>query len=46
MVLIAGFVEVVETQKKLYAAKPFEEVGIQVKNVQYLAESAWPFQVT
>ena len=41
--LIAGFVEVGETLEEAVRRETFEEVGIQVKNLQYLASQPWPF---
>lgn len=41
--LIAGFVEVGETLEEAVQRETLEEVGIQVKNVEYLASQPWPF---
>ena len=41
--LIAGFVEVGETLEDAVRRETLEEVGIQVKNLQYLASQPWPF---
>lgn len=41
--LIAGFVEVGETLEQAVARETLEEVGIQLKNIQYVASQPWPF---
>ena len=41
--LIAGFVEVGETLEEAVRRETQEEVGIEVKNIQYLASQPWPF---
>lgn len=41
--LIAGFVEVGETLEEAVERETLEEVGIKVKNIQYLASQPWPF---
>ena len=41
--LIAGFVEVGETLEEAVRRETLEEVGIKVKNIQYLASQPWPF---
>lgn len=41
--LIAGFVEVGETLEEAVRRETLEEVGIEVKNLQYLASQPWPF---
>lgn len=41
--LIAGFVEVGETLEEAVCRETEEEVGIKVKNIQYLASQPWPF---
>lgn len=41
--LIAGFVEVGETLEEAVRRETLEEVGIQIKNLKYLASQPWPF---
>ena len=41
--LIAGFVEVGETLEEAVARETAEEVGIKVKNIEYLSSQPWPF---
>lgn len=41
--LIAGFVEVGETLEQAVARETQEEVGIALKNIQYVASQPWPF---
>lgn len=41
--LIAGFVEVGETLEQAVARETLEEVGIRLKNIQYMASQPWPF---
>ena len=41
--LIAGFVEVGETLEEAVRRETLEEVGLQVKNIKYLASQPWPF---
>ena len=39
--LIAGYVEVGETLEETVAREVMEEVGLQVKNIRYIASQAW-----
>ncbi len=41
--LIAGFVEAGETLEEAVQREIMEEVGIKVKNIQYLGSQPWPF---
>lgn len=40
---LAGFVEIGETLESAVHREIFEETGIKVKNVRYVASQAWPF---
>ncbi|MGB8808660.1 MAG: NAD(+) diphosphatase [Acinetobacter calcoaceticus] len=41
--LIAGFVEVGETLEEAVQREAFEEVGLRLKNIQYMSSQPWPF---
>lgn len=41
--LIAGFVEAGETLEETVHREVYEEVGLQVKNIQYFDSQPWPF---
>lgn len=41
--LIAGFVEVGETLEDAVQRETYEEIGLHVKNIKYLASQPWPF---
>ena len=40
---LAGFVESGETLEQAVAREVFEEVGVQVKNIEYFGSQPWPF---
>ena len=40
---LAGFVEVGETMEAAVARELFEEAGIRVRNIRYVASQPWPF---
>ncbi|WP_267581508.1 NAD(+) diphosphatase [Acinetobacter pittii] len=41
--LIAGFVELGETLEEAVQREAFEEVGLKLKNIQYMSSQPWPF---
>lgn len=41
--LIAAFVEVGETLEEAVQREAFEEVGLKLKNIQYMSSQPWPF---
>lgn len=41
--LIAGFVEVGETLEEAVQREALEEVGLKLKNIQYMSSQPWPF---
>lgn len=41
--LIAGFVELGESIEETVKREVLEEVGIKVKNIQYMKSQCWPF---
>jgi NAD+ diphosphatase len=41
--ILAGFIEPGETAEQAVAREVFEEVGIHLKNIQYVRSQPWPF---
>ena len=41
--VIAGFVELGESLEDCVKREVFEEVGLEIKNIKYLASQSWPF---
>ncbi len=41
--LLAGFIEAGETVEAAVARETFEEAGVRVRNVKYVASQPWPF---
>jgi NAD+ diphosphatase len=41
--VIAGFVELGESLEDCVKREVFEEVGLKIKNIKYLASQSWPF---
>jgi len=41
--ILAGFIEPGETAEQTVAREVQEEVGIQIKNIQYYGSQPWPF---
>jgi NAD+ diphosphatase len=41
--LVAGFVEAGETLEETVAREVFEEVGVRVRDIRYIASQPWPF---
>ena len=41
--LVAGYVEPGETAEQAVARETFEETGIRLKNIRYVASQPWPF---
>jgi len=42
---IAGFIEPGETAEDAVEREVYEEVGVKIKNIRYVASQAWPFQL-
>jgi len=40
---LAGFIEAGETPEQAFQREVFEEVGLRVRNVQYMVSQSWPF---
>ena len=40
---LAGFIEAGETAEMAVAREVMEEVGVEVRNIRYMASQAWPF---
>ncbi len=40
---LAGFIEIGETAEQAVRRETYEETGIKIKNIRYVASQAWPF---